>query len=312
MMIDNTLSHQPTWRYCRVRAGEKKPYPANWQNTPLTLEQVDSENIGLILGPKGNGVCAIDFDGTTAWEWLKQQGISNLVTTPTWTSGKPDRCQMAFKVPEDFWDVLETKKIVTKPASKPGAGDGEGFEFRWSGGQSVIPPSIHPQTQQPYIWLVDAQQELAEIPTELLQLWLIQISHKIARPEDTEPEVKLDDLTDKDIKECERILTKLKEKFPVLAYDEWRTVCWATAHFVGREAGGYLIRQFYPEQQRGEYAGLFRTWNKAKSPTIGSVLHMIGETKLSKREQHKQAYQQYLQEVSKLDKLRAELLKEYK
>ena len=52
-MIDPILEHQPAWRYCRVRSGEKKPYPADWQNNPLKLLQVDSKNIGLILGPKG-------------------------------------------------------------------------------------------------------------------------------------------------------------------------------------------------------------------------------------------------------------------
>jgi len=224
-MKDDILQHQPNWRYCRVRAGEKKPYPAGWQNNPLTLEQVDSENIGLILGPKGNGICAIDFDGTTAWTWLKEQGVSNLALTPTWSSGKQDRCQFAFKVPEEYWDVLETKKIVTKAPSAPGAGDGEGFEFRWAGGQSVLPPSIHPGTGKPYIWLVDATILVAEIPLELLQLWLMQISQKRVREIDTEPEVKLDDLDQFDINEAESVLKILKTSRPVLSYDEWRTVC---------------------------------------------------------------------------------------
>ena len=89
-MKDDILQHQPNWRYCRVRAGEKKPYPAGWQNNPLTLEQVDSENIGLILGPKGNGICAIDFDGTTAWAWLKEQGVMHRDHLPNQHKMMPD------------------------------------------------------------------------------------------------------------------------------------------------------------------------------------------------------------------------------
>jgi hypothetical protein len=275
-MNDPILQHQPSWRYCRVRAGEKKPYPNGWQNSPLTLEQVDSANIGLILGPKGNGVCAIDFDGTTAWTWFTEQKITSLPVTPTWTSGKVDRCQMAFSVAEQYWDVLETKKIQTLAPSKPGAGDGEGFEFRWAGGQSVLPPSIHPGTKQPYIWLVDATTPVAEIPEQLLYVWLQQIAKKAVVVEDTTPEVKLEDLEQFDVNEAESILKILKTRRSALSYEEWRTVCWGLAHHVGREAAGVLIKMYYPEQKAGEYNDLFRTWNKAKSPKIGSVKFLAG------------------------------------
>lgn len=269
-MIDHILQQQPTWRYCRVRAGEKKPYPANWQNTPLLLDEVDSGNIGLILGPKGNGVMAIDFDGTTAWTWLAEQGIDyrTLPKTPTWASGKTDRCQMAFQVPEEYWDVLKTKKIAT--------GQREGFEFRWAGGQSVLPPSQHPETGQQYIWYVPATELVATIPDVLLMVWLEQIAQENIVIKDYEPEVDLSQLEQFDINEAESILKILKERRPALTYDEWRTVCWGLAHHIGRAAAGVLIKMYYPEQKRGEYDNLFRSWNKAKSPTLGSVMYMAG------------------------------------
>ena len=276
-MKNHILEQQPTWRYCHVRSGEKKPYPNNWQNNPLLLDEVDSGNIGLILGPLGLGVCAID--GTTAWAWLAAQGIDyrDLPKTPTWASGKPDRCQMAFSVPEEYWPYLKTKKIATLAPSKPGAGDGEGFEFRWAGGQSVLPPSIHPDTHEPYIWLIDATYNMAEIPESLLCVWLEEIQRQpVLDIADTEPEVKLDDLDQFDINEAESVLKYLKERRPSLSYDDWRTVCWALAHHIGREAAGVLIKMYYPEQKRGEYAGLFRTWNKAKSPKLGSLMFLAG------------------------------------
>ena len=290
-MIDTILEQQPTWRYCRVRSGEKKPYPADWQNNPLTLDQVDSDNIGLILGPLGNGVCAIDFDGTTAWTWATEHGIDiSKLNSIAWTSGKTDRCQMAFSVPEEYWDVLKTKKITT--------GEREGFEFRWAGGQSVVPPSIHPDTKQPYIWLIDATNELQVIPESILLAWLEIIADEVPRPLDTTPEVNLDELTDNDIEQVDMALRILKQLRPGLLYDEWRTIAWAVAHHVGRPAAKVLITKYYPEQKRGEYDALFRTWNKAKSPTIGSLMFMAGIKKNS--------------ENQKLDKMARELLNEYK
>jgi len=277
-MIDKFLEQQPTWRYCRVRNGEKKPYPDNWQNLPLLLDEVDSTNIGLILGPKGNGVCAIDFDGTTAWTWATEHDINiSKLNSIAWTSGKTDRCQMAFSVPEELWDVLKTKKITTKPASYVGAKDQEGFEFRWAGGQSVLPPSIHPDTKKPYEWLIDASNDLQTIPDCILIAWLEEIDKQTAVIElDTTPEVSIEELDQFEVNEAESVLAILKNKRPVLSYDEWRTVCWALAHHVGRGAAYILITKYYPEQKRGEYNNLLKSWNKSKSPKIGSLMFMAG------------------------------------
>jgi len=268
-MRDTILEHQPNWLYCRVRGGEKKPYPADWQNNPLPLDRIDSQNIGLILGPKGNGVCAIDFDGTSAWTWATEHGIDiTALKSVSWSSGKTDRCQMAFWVPEEYWDVLKTKKVAT--------GDREGFEFRWAGGQSVLPPSIHPDTHQPYFWLIDATNPVDTLPDSILLAWLEQIAgDKVIEP-DLTPEVSLDTLTDAQVADVEQALAVLKQRRPALTYDEWSRVSWAVAHELGRGVAKLLMTQYYPERERGEYDNLYKTWNKAKSPTIGSLYFMAG------------------------------------
>lgn len=279
-MKDYYLEQQPSWRYCRVRAGEKKPYPNNWQNMPLTLAEVDSSNIGLILGPQGNGVCAIDFDGTSAWSWAEEHGIDRTqLNSVAWTSGKTDRCQMAFAVPEEYWPVLKTKKIQTKAPSKPGAGDGEGFEFRWLGGQSVLPPSIHPDTKQPYQWLIDASNQMHSIPDCVLVAWLEALASETLRALDLTPEVNIDDLTDADFNEVDNALRLLKNKYPTLGYDDWFNISSAVAHHLGRSVAQVLMQRYYPEQKSGEYNNLYKSWNKAKSPTIGTLMFMAGITK---------------------------------
>jgi hypothetical protein len=256
--------------YCRVRAGEKKPYPADWQNNPKTLAEIDSQNIGLILGPKGNGVCAIDFDGTTAWTWATEQGIDiTALKSVCWSSGKPDRCQMAFWVGKEYWDVLKTKKIKT--------GDREGFEFRWAGGQSVLPPSIHPETLEPYFWIIDATNKVADLPESILVAWLEQIANEHTKEDvDITPEVKIDELTDDKVELVERALAVLKQRRPTLTYEEWCRISWGVAHELGRAVAKYLMVKYYPEQHHGEYDNLYKTWNKAKSPTIGSLWYMAG------------------------------------
>lgn len=305
-MKDDLLEQQPTWRYCRVRAGEKKPYPADWQNNPMTLEQIDSQNIGLILGPLGNGVCAIDFDGTTAWKWIEEQQVSMAgLRSVSWSSGKTDRCQMAFQVPEVYWDVLKTKKIST--------GEREGFEFRWAGGQSVLPPSIHPETHEPYYWIIDSSEPVETIPIDLLTVWLTLIAEEGKKPIDTLPEVVIDTLTDALLTEVMVELNELKQRKPTLAYDEWRTVCWAVAHHVGRAAAKMVINQYYPEQRSGEYDLLFRTWNKGKSPTLGSLKFIAGTSKhqreLLQKVSHEVKRQNYLREREEIEMIK-QIIKE--
>ena len=275
-MKDTILSHQPSWLYCRVRDGEKKPYPADWQNNPLPLEKIDSQNIGLILGPKGNGVCAIDFDGTTAWTWATDQGIDIAeLQSVSWSSGKTDRCQMAFSVPEEYWSVLKTKKVAT--------GEREGFEFRWAGGQSVLPPSIHPDTKQPYFWIIDATNPVDTIPDSILKAWCLLIAGEPVIQPDLTPEVNLDSLTDAQVGDVEQALAVLKQRRPALTYDEWSRVSWSVAHELGRPVAKFLMCKYYPEREHGEYDNLYRTWNKAKSPTIGSLMFMAGIKKKMER-----------------------------
>jgi hypothetical protein len=297
-MKDLVLEQQPLWRYCRVRTGEKRPYPNNWQNMPLTLAEVDSGNIGLILGPKGNGICAIDFDGPTAIDWFNREIGCALPDTPAWSSGREGRMQMAFLVEAEFWQYLSTKKITT--------GEGEGFEFRWAGGQSVLPPSIHPVTGKPYTWLIPGDTQVARIPAEILEYW-VKLCNQEHKPEDLTPEVNLDDLVEDDVKEAERLLKKLKETRAILDYDTWRTVSWALAHYLGRDAARFLINLYYPEQRAGEYNQIFRTWNKAKSPTLATIKHMVGESKMHRQEQHHQQYQQHLQRVDEMEQIRQEI-----
>jgi hypothetical protein len=276
--MDNfILDLQPDWRYCRVKHGEKRPYPDNWQKTPLELWQVDSGNIGLLLGPASNGVCAIDFDGPSAFTWAEAQGITfeDLPLTPTWSSGKPGRCQMAFRVPQSVWDIISTKKIKLDPI--PNTTQFEGFEFRWTGAQSVLPPSVHPDTGQPYEWWTDAMEPVADIPESILLVWLGLMVPK--SPPSLEPEVKLEDLNEDKVANVNNVLSQLRAKMPVLSYDEWRTVAWGVAKELGRDAGEVIMREYYPEQSPGEYKNLYKSWSAAKSPSMGSVCHIAGINK---------------------------------
>jgi hypothetical protein len=279
-MKDSELVLMPNWRYTNVTNGDKKPYPNNWQNTPLTLQQVISNNIGLQLGQHSNGTCAIDFDGELAIDYWTQtfpnHPIHNL-NTIMWTSGKEYRCQAAFTVPEMYWDVLKRK--VT-----------HSLEFRW-GGQSVMPPSkLHDGRQ--YFWINSpSTTTLQQIPDDILSHWLTLllndmpiIQHeKIERPK----------LTDENITQ---LADELKRLYPDLEYDTWIRVTWAFCNELGTSDGVAVMKYHYPESKQGEYRKFYGKSNVGKKITIGTVIKMIKD-RGGKTQNPITNYNQYLQQM---------------
>jgi Protein of unknown function (DUF3987)/CHC2 zinc finger/Bifunctional DNA primase/polymerase, N-terminal len=100
--------------------------------------------VSLISGPMSGGIMAIDFDGEMASEKYRELSDgSPLPMTRMWTSGKPGHFQILLRVPESKWKGLKPVKLELE--------NGHKLEFRWNQ-CSTLPPSIHPDTQQPYYW----------------------------------------------------------------------------------------------------------------------------------------------------------------
>jgi hypothetical protein len=263
----------PSWRYCNIPRGQKGPRYSNWQNTAYTLDQIDATgNVGVLLGPLSAGVCALDFDGTTAWHWFADTFNIELPNTIMWSSGRTDRCQMAFRVPEAYWDYLKTIKIPT--------GEAEGFEFRWTGGQSVVPPSLHPTTQREYFWVqAPSRTDLAELPDAILSYWLEHANPAVEPVTQTEyPQINND--------QAVALAAELQQLYPKLDYDTWTRVTWAFCNELGQDAGLTIMRYFWPEQTAGEYARL----GQSRAPdgprcTIGTVRYLINQRRPANEQQ---------------------------
>ena len=152
----------------------KQPYKKNWVNKQCSRSEILAElqtgkatGVGLKLG---NGLLAIDIDGESAAKLLlKLSGQNTLPVTTAWTSGRPGRQQCLFSVEEKDWYRPRNLRIGTGIVGDDGKE--EYLEFRWIGTQSVLPPSMHPITNRPYIWLHDPLQT----PPALAPQWLIDL-----------------------------------------------------------------------------------------------------------------------------------------
>jgi putative DNA primase/helicase len=159
--------------YSLCAVNGKKPVGTNWGKRSIDPEALGvHQGIGLIHGL--SRTVSVDEDHPLARSLLECMGISPSgdYNTPIWTS-RGGRQKYIYQMPAD----LEMPGVKQLKAVLPGD---EGlttiFEIRGStsGGQvmDVLPPSIHPDTAEPYHFLGSAQElppreHLAPLPAAL-------------------------------------------------------------------------------------------------------------------------------------------------
>ena len=160
---------------------DKRPYQDDWQRNPLTHDQVAAEvctgrarAVGVLAGPVSGGLLFVDFDGESAASEMERLILpaSSLPTTVGFTSGKQGRFQLAFLVPEQYWDSMRGRRVF-KTGKLDAAGKAENLDFRWTGHQSIV-IGEHPETSG-YRWLEGrspSQVQVAEAPLAMIELML--------------------------------------------------------------------------------------------------------------------------------------------
>lgn len=159
----------------------KRPMAENWGNELLTdpdqarayYEQHPDWNMGAALGP--SRLCSFDVDDIDATRLVFEEFgwvLDDLLKYPT-IQGSPGGFRVMFRVPEG---VNLQYHSLTWPKQDGSKGRFTVWEIRAADTQQrqdVLPPSIHPDTQQPYVWLTKpiASDGLPPPPDFLLQMW---------------------------------------------------------------------------------------------------------------------------------------------
>ena len=180
MTLSEELARLPDgWGYVAVD-DQKRPYQTKWQERPLDkaglqveLEAGSAKAIGVCCGVPSGGLLFLDHDGRSASTILRDWGcpMSSLPRSWTVTSGRDGRFQVIYRVPEQYWPDIATRKYksgVTDSEGKP-----EQVELRWTGCQSVV-AGAHPTTTG-YHWVTKYSPEdldLAEAPLCLIEKML--------------------------------------------------------------------------------------------------------------------------------------------
>ena len=232
--IDQLRELPEDWAY--IPCGkDKRPYPPfadDWTNKSVSRDVVEKEikegrcfAVGVLSGPKSNGLLFVDHDGKGAGDELALLGVSLADLPKSWacTSGRDARCQIIYKVPPEFWERIKTKKLYECKTEGwneyKKKTEQEKLELRWDGCQSIV-LGVHPDTGG-YRWLKGrgpSEEELRAAPQVLIDQMLIK--QKPLTPIIPFPQ---SNSTDSDI---DRARSFLKSVHPSDAddYDTWMNV----------------------------------------------------------------------------------------
>lgn len=171
--IDAYVRHG--WRLVPIPQGSKGPHSTGWNQLESTIssEHAVPTGYGIGLAHAYSGTMALDID-----EWddaaamLSEHGINlpalyEAADAVIIDSGRAGHGKLLYAMP--FGARLPSRRV--------NQGGRTIYELRcatMSGltVQDVLPPSIHPQTHQPYRWAGRGHwSRLPTIPTELIELW---------------------------------------------------------------------------------------------------------------------------------------------
>lgn len=165
------------WALVTIPAGSKAPTALGWQQPERALRQPDdaeryytanpTHNVGLLHA--ASGTCAIDIDHL---DWSRMAfaamgvDIDAILAKAPRIIGRPGRGKAIYRAHRDD---LKTHKVAWP--NPEGKGSTVVFEFRACGSQDVLPPSIHPDTQEPYQWDGPSYADLPMLPEPLQIMW---------------------------------------------------------------------------------------------------------------------------------------------
>lgn len=167
------------WSLVAIPAGSKAPKSPGWQQPEKAINTVEearryyeantNHNMGL-LHVSSNTV-SFDVDNVSHTKMIFQElgmDYEAIMAKAPRIIGRQDRGKALFRAPHG--------NLTTRKISWPREGDARHtdvvFELRAGAVQDVLPPSIHPDTGNPYTWAGPSPLDgLPELPAQLLTMW---------------------------------------------------------------------------------------------------------------------------------------------
>jgi len=292
MTIPNTVQHPASvdayirhgWSLVPIPPGTKGPRTVGWNRRESALRsQADlPPQHGIGLSHAYSATMALDIDNwATAAPMLGVFGVdlAALYDAPDAVivdSGRQGHGKLLYAMP--FGLALPSKKVSVE--------GGTSFELRCATAegltvQDVLPPSIHPDTQQPYRWAGRGHwMRLPLIPPALVDLWQALLDEPAPEPVQPTESIEVN---------WDEIRSALDSISPDVSRDEWIT-CGMALHWAGTQTndldGAFTTWQQWSAKSVEKYPGdraIGAQWrsfksDKATQVKLGSLFHLARQS----------------------------------
>lgn len=160
------------WYLVPCHHNQKKPIKKDWGNIKNCIspdEKYVKTDINIAIAHAYSRTCSIDLDDlkkARTWFYKRQINIDTYLDDPKnvkIVSGRDNKAKLLFALPPNQELLPHVKR------------DADGFELRCANRKGVtikdmLPPSIHPDTKQPYTWKGDPS-KLTVLPQKIAKIW---------------------------------------------------------------------------------------------------------------------------------------------
>lgn len=143
--------------------------------------------------------------------------------------------------------------------------------------QDVLPPSIHPDTGQPYKWGGKGHwQDIPVIPASLLAVWQKELSLRGTKRLRIKGKLSLSKRVDDTPRQRARVATALSHISADCAYERYRDIVWAILSLGWADAEDIAEEWCLSAPHRFEQASfdaVVSSHDGTRSPTIGTIIY---------------------------------------
>ena len=167
---------------CRIPPKKKGPeHTKGWNDlercirTPERAAEVWPKDtkygVGAVL--KHSNICTLDLDHVEYARMVFNdlgEDLDQLLASAPRLKGRPDRDRLIFRAPQG---IELGKRVLVFPPRENGGERTTVLELRAGLVQDALPPTMHPDTKEPYFWVADPfDNPIPELPPWLLELWV--------------------------------------------------------------------------------------------------------------------------------------------
>lgn len=276
--------------------GLKRPVTRDWNKRENAINDPEQAsrlvgNIGLAHAYSSPPTMALDIDDlpkARAWLAARKIDLDALLDADDAVqinSGRSGRAKLLYRLPEGCTPLesLNIKEAVEV--------DGEErqvtiLEFRCATRdgrtmQDVLPPSIHPDTGQPYRWGGRGDWRLIPlIPPGLLVVWQRELAARETGRTRRKGKLSLFKAVEDTPRQRARVAEMLHHVSADCSYERYRNIVWAILSLGWKDAEGLAEQWCLTAPHRFEdvdFYNVVNSYDDSRSPTIGTIHHHAKE-----------------------------------